>query len=88
MTDGNKELHKEQGLIIPTRHIHINERDLDKYNIKDGDLVKVKVDGEKGGVMHNVHVKSGENYSFEFHIDTDDANSHLIKNGDIGEVRR
>lgn len=88
LTDGNKELYKEQGLIISTRHIHINKKDIDKYNLKDGDLVKIKVNGEKGGIMHNVHVKSDEDYSLELHIDTDDANGHLIKSGDIGEIIR
>jgi len=86
ITDGNKELYKKEGLIIATRHIHINNKDIDKYNLKDGDIVKIKVDGEKGGIMDNVHVKSGDKYSFELHIDTDDANSHLINNGDMGEI--
>lgn len=86
LSDGEKELYKEEGLIIATRHIHIKESELEQYNLKEGELVSVKVLGEKGGTMDNVFVKSGEKYSFELHIDTDDANAHLIKNGDIGEI--
>ena len=32
------------------------------------------------------HLKVSEESFFELHIDTDDANAHLIKNGDIGEI--
>lgn len=86
ITDGIKELYKEQGLIIATRHIHISKEDLNKYNLKEGQLVKVKINGIKGGTLDNVYVKSGDNYNFELHIDTDDANANLINNGDIGEI--
>ena len=36
--------------------------------------------------MDNVKVKSKDNYVLEFHIDTDDANAHLLKNGDQAKI--
>ncbi len=72
--------------IIATRHIHVNSSDLEKYRLKDGEVVKLKLPGIKGGVLNNVYIKSNEKFVLEAHIDVDDANSHLINNGDSGEI--
>ena len=49
-------------------------------------MCKVKTSGEKGVILDNVYVKTNKNYNFELHLDTDDANSCLLKNGDYVEV--
>ncbi|MDO5569634.1 MAG: PduL/EutD family phosphate acyltransferase [bacterium] len=72
--------------IIATRHIHINDTDENKYGLKDNDVVKVKCKGVKGGIMDNVVVKKNASYVFELHLDTDDANSHGLVNGDMVEI--
>lgn len=79
-------LNLEEGCIIPTRHIHILPSQLKMYGLEGKDKVSVRVDGEKGGILNNVHLKVSEDSYFELHLDTDDANAHLIKNGDIGEI--
>ena len=76
----------DKGCIIPTRHIHILPEQLKLYNLENRDTVDVKINGEKGGIISNVHIKCADESFFELHIDTDDANAHLIKNGDIGEI--
>lgn len=81
-----KKLYKDCGCIIPDRHIHVNTKDVNKYGIKDGDAVSVKISGEKGGTLDNVCVKVSDDGYYELHIDVDDANAHLIKNGDEGEI--
>lgn len=72
--------------IIADRHIHINSEDSRKYNLNDGERVKVKIDGEKPTVFEDVYVKVGNNYVFEMHVDLDDANSSLTKQGDYGYI--
>lgn len=72
--------------IIADRHIHINEEDSIKYNLKDKQIVKLKVFGEKGGILDNVKVKVSKEAYFECHVDLDDANAHLISNKDVGEI--
>ena len=72
--------------IIADRHIHINEEDSVKYNLKDKQIVKLNVFGEKGGMLENVKVKVMKDAYFECHLDLDDANAHLIKNNDVGEI--
>lgn len=79
-------LNLEEGCIIPTRHIHILPSQLKMYGLEGRDEVSVKVAGEKGGILNNVHLKVSEDSFFELHLDTDDANAHLLKNGDIGEI--
>ncbi len=86
LSDGVKELFKNEGCIIATRHIHMSNQELEQFRLVEGNLYKVKVNGEKGGILDNVHVKAEDDFSLELHIDTDDANAHLIKNGDIGEL--
>lgn len=80
------ELKKEQGCIIANRHIHITPKQLEMYNLNDKNVVSVKLDGEKGGIISNVHLKVQDEAFFELHLDTDDANAHLISQGDIGEI--
>jgi propanediol utilization protein len=75
-----------ESCIIATRHIHANEQDLMNYNLKDKEIVKIKVEGEKGGILDNVIVKTNPDFKFELHIDLDDANAHLIKQGDLLEI--
>lgn len=74
---------KTNGCIIADRHIHITNTDKEKYNLSD--KVKVKIDGEKKGVIE-VNVKTSSEAYFELHLDTDDANAFLLKNGDEVEI--
>lgn len=80
------ELKLKQGCIIANRHIHITPKQLELYNLTGKEVVNVKLFGEKGGIISNVHLKVQEEAFFELHLDTDDANAHLIKQGDIGEI--
>ena len=72
--------------IIADRHIHISEEDALKYNLKNKQIVKLKVFGEKGGILDNVKIKVLKDAYFECHLDLDDANAHLINNKDVGEI--
>lgn len=82
----NGELNLSEGCIIATRHIHILPKQVELYNLQNRDIVSVKINGEKGGIIENVHLKVSDKSYFEMHLDTDDANAHLIKDGDIGEI--
>ena len=75
-----------EGCIIAARHIHILPSQAKSYGLENREKVNVKLNGEKGGVITNVYLKISNDAFFELHLDTDDANAHLIKNGDIGEI--
>lgn len=80
------EINLSMGCIIASRHIHINPDDIVKYDLQNKKQVSVKLLGPKGGIIDNVSLKVGSNYQLELHLDTDDANAHLIKQGDIGII--
>lgn len=82
----NGKVDLEKGLILANRHIHINKEDLKKYNLKETDKIAIKVDGEKGGIMKNIHLKVQEDASLRLHLDTDDANAFNLKDNDEVEV--
>ncbi len=80
------ELNLKEGCIIATRHIHILPEQIKQYNLEGKEKVSVRISGEKGGIIENVYLKPSNNTFLEMHLDTDDANAHLIKNGDIVEI--
>ena len=82
--NGSVELDK--GCIIATRHIHMTPDDVKKFGFEGLDVVNVKVGGEKGALLYNVHLKVSEKFKLEMHIDTDDANALLLKSGTVGEI--
>ena len=82
----NGTVHVNECCIIAARHIHILPEQLKVYGLEGREKVNVKLSGEKGGIITNVYLKVSDKYFFELHLDTDDANAHLIKNGDIGEI--
>lgn len=71
--------------IIANRHIHISPEEVKKYGLEDTKYVKVKVNGEKGGILNNVHLKVLEPSKLELHLDTDDGNGFNLKTGDTVE---
>lgn len=82
----NGSIDLSEGCIIATRHIHMTPDDVVRLGLDGVKTVSVKLNGEKGGILNNVHLKVSPNYKLEFHIDTDDANAHMAKTGDIAEI--
>lgn len=76
----------KEGCILAARHIHMSEDDAQKYGFQNGEEVSVLIDGEKGGRIDHVFIKTSKEAFLELHLDTDDGNSHLIKKGMMGEV--
>ena len=72
--------------IIADRHIHMSNDEAINYGLKNGEIVSVKVDGEKGGIMNNVHIRVSDSFTLEMHIDTDDGNAFLLNGGEILEI--
>lgn len=75
-----------EGTIIAARHIHMTPEDAQKYNLKDGDHVKVSVSGPRAGVFERVLIRVSPNYALDMHVDTDEGNAFGLKNGDQLDV--
>jgi putative phosphotransacetylase len=76
----------DAGVIIAARHIHMTPEDAQKYNLKDGDHVKVAVPGPRAGVFEKVLIRVSPNYALDMHVDTDEGNAFGLKNGDLLDV--
>lgn len=67
--------------IKANRHIHCNT--LDNIGHNNRDIVKVKFNDI---IIDNVHIKMGDKYKLEMHIDKSDAEKYGIGNGDYIEL--
>ena len=80
------ELELKEGCIIADRHIHMLPEQAEKFGLIGVEKVSVELQGEKGGIINNVYLRIAPNSYYEMHIDTDDANAHLVNPGDIGKI--
>jgi len=80
------EIEIKSGVIIAKRHIHMTEKEAKELSVKEGDLLKVKTEGERGLVFENVLVRIDENFSFAMHIDTDEGNAAGIMGCVMGKI--
>ena len=84
----NKEkCYLKEGVIIANRHIHLTPEYAAQHEIKDGDYVDVICTGkEKTTKFYDVQIRVRDDFNVEMHIDTDDANSCGLRNGDIVKI--
>lgn len=74
---------KSEGVMLAKRHIHMTPEDAEGYGLKDKDIVRVLVDtGDRKLIFGDVLVRVNPKYALEFHVDTDEGNAALLKNGD------
>lgn len=76
-------IYLKEGCIIAMRHIHMSPADAAAAGVKDGDIVSVKADNERGTVFNQVKIRVNDSFTPEMHIDTDEANASKIKTGDM-----
>ena len=73
-----------EGVIIANRHIHLTPQYAEQHDLKDGDWVDVVCHGkEKTTKFYDVQIRVRDDFNVEMHIDTDDANSAGLRNGDM-----
>lgn len=74
-------LYLKEGCIIAMRHIHMSPKDAMAAGVKDGEIVSVKADNERGTIFNQVKIRVDESFTLEMHIDTDEANAAQIATG-------
>ncbi len=65
----------ESGVILAHRHVHMNPEQARDYGVRDRDMIRVKVDGEREMTMGDVIVRVHPEYALDMHVDTDEANA-------------
>ncbi len=79
-------IYLKEGCIIAKRHIHMAPKDAQAAGVKNGDVVSVKTENDRGIVFNHVTIRVDESYTLEMHIDTDEANAANIKTGDTIKI--
>lgn len=80
------EVELKEGVIVAGRHIHMTLAEAASFGVKDKDIVKVRCGGDRGLVFENVLIRANDQYALEMHVDTDEANAALCKNGEQLEI--
>lgn len=81
-------LYLKEGCIIAMRHIHMSPKDAEAAGLKNGDVVSVKADNERGTIFNHVVIRVNPSFTLEMHIDTDEANAADIKQGDTVTIMK
>lgn len=75
VTNGSRSLTLAEGIIVAKRHIHMTPEDAQKFNVKDGEIVKVKVSGSRPVIFEDTVVRVSKDFRTYMHIDYDEANA-------------
>jgi putative phosphotransacetylase len=65
----------KKGVIRAERHVHVSQADMDYYGVRDGDYLKLRIDGPCGVTFDRVKVRYHPKVVLEVHIDTDEGNA-------------
>lgn len=63
------------GVIRHERHVHMGPADAAYYGVKDGDRLKLRIDGACAAVLEDLLVRLAPSSRLEVHIDTDEGNA-------------
>jgi len=69
------EVELDHGVMVAMRHVHLNDAQAAEAGVKDGDIVSIKIEGERALVFDKVLVRAGAKHEREVHLDTDEGNA-------------
>ena len=86
ITNGDRTIELKEGLIVAQRHLHITPEDAIKFNVSDGEIIKVKVFGERPVIFDDLAVRVSKDFHTDVHIDYDEANACGYTKGTMGLI--
>ena len=76
------EVQLKKGVIAALRHIHLDLVTAERMGVHDGQIAKVKIEGERGALLDHVLLRVSDKFAPEMHIDVEEANTLGVKNKD------
>ena len=70
-----------EGLICAMRHIHMSGEEAEAFGLRDKDVVRVRVPGDRELIFGDTLVRVRPDFRLAMHIDTDEANAANLVNG-------
>lgn len=81
------EVEISEGVIVAKRHIHLTPADAEELEVKDKDIVWVKLETEgRKAILGDVVVRVSDKFSRAMHIDTDESNAVGASGKLMGEI--
>ncbi len=80
------EMEISEGVIIAKRHIHMTPEDAENFGVKDKQIVKVKIDGDRTLIFDDVVCRVSPKFALAMHIDTDECNAACAFGTVYGEI--
>jgi propanediol utilization protein len=69
-----------EGVIRAARHVHMNVRDAERYGVKNGELMKLRIEAPGcTAVFEDLIVRADATSKLEVHIDTDEGNACYLE---------
>jgi propanediol utilization protein len=78
----------KHSVIAAKRHIHMRPSEARALEVKDKDIVSVKVTGERPLIFEDVLVRVKDSYRLSMHIDYDEANAVGLTKTSTGKIIR
>ncbi len=76
----------DEGTIIAKNHIHMNEEDAARFNVKDGDKVNVDVYSLRPITFKDVIIRVSKDFILNMHIDFDEGNACMCGSDTYGKI--
>jgi acetate kinase len=73
----------DEGVIYAQRHMHMTPTDARRLGLQSGDIVRLRVEGDRELIFGDVAVRVSPKFKLEFHLDTDEANAAQLNTGDV-----
>ena len=71
-----------EGVIIADRHIHFSVEEAELFGVEDGQVVSIRVEGIKSGILDQVLCRVSPKFKLDCHLDTDDGSAFMLNTGD------
>ncbi|MDO5329745.1 MAG: phosphate propanoyltransferase [Coriobacteriia bacterium] len=75
-----------EGVIIAHNHIHVTPYEAKLLNLKDKEIVSVKVMSVRPVTFDDVVVRIDYNFAFRMHVDFDEANAAAVQGFTLGKI--
>ena len=70
-------LELKEGMIVSMRHLHINQADMQKFGLVNGQQIDIEVGTVRKTTYHNVVVRESNTLLPIVHLDTDEGNAAI-----------
>ena len=79
-------VHLDHGVICAMRHIHMSPQDAMEFAVRDRDVVRIRIEGERSLIFGDVMVRVHPDFRLDMHLDTDEANAAELGPEAVGHL--